>query len=69
MEVSVADTVFKAVSPNVKAVDLGDGTYALAVVIVDEAAVPVNTTFRKTLPPTEAVDLGDGTYAISAVFG
>ena len=65
----MADKVFINILPSLKTIDLGDGTHAVSVVIVDEAAVPVNTTFRKVLPPLKAVDLGDGTYAISAVFG
>ena len=61
----MADTTFNMIIPALKAVDLGDGTYAMGVSIQPETAAPTNLTFATVLPALKAVDLGDGTYAIS----
>jgi len=62
----MADTVFVTVIPNIKAKDLGDGTYAMAVSLKPETAVPTNSTFATVSPALKAVDLGDGTYGMAA---
>ena len=63
----MADTTFRVVLPALKAIDLGDGTYAVAV----EHTVPpgggTDTIFNNVFPPLKAIDLGDGTYAICIV--
>ena len=61
----MADTVFRNTTPPLKAVDLGDGTYALSTVYVVVPAGGTDTTFRSVSPTLKAIDLGDGTYALS----
>ncbi len=59
------DTVFRGAFPPVRAVDNGDGTYSVAVAVVNDTGV--YETFNTALPPLRAVKLADNTYAISAV--
>ena len=61
----MADTVFRTILPLNKAVDLGDGTYALGFARVEVPGGGTDTVFKNTIPPLKAIDLGDGTYAIS----
>ena len=61
----MADTVFKGVIPDLKAVDYGDGTYLMAVSPVTAGAG--DDTVFDTIPPLKAINLDDGTYAISVV--
>ena len=63
----MADTTFPLVLPTLKAVDLGDDTYGVAIERVTVPGGGTDTTFTNVLPPLKAIDLGDGTYAISAV--
>ena len=67
----MADTTFTMMVPLLRAKDLSDGTYAMAV-----ASVPVsgiNTVFKDTSPRLKAVDTGevdsngDKIYAVAAV--
>ena len=58
------DTTFSAVLPSTKAVDLLDGTFAVAVAATAPAP-GTDTTFRNIFPPLKAVDLSDGTYAVA----
>jgi len=60
----MADTTFGSARPLMKAVDIGDETYAWAVQEATEAAVSHNRVFENTTPPLKAIDLGDGTFAI-----
>ena len=57
------DSVFQTTNPPVKAVDQGDGTYALSCTVYDDTGT--YETFVKTFPPLRAMNLGDGTYAIA----
>ena len=61
---NVADTVFRTIIPPLKAIDNGDGTYSVAVVILDPAG-GTDTTFNIVHPPLEAVNNGDNTYLLS----
>ncbi len=60
----MADTVFRTIIPPLKAVDNGDGTYSVAVVMLDPAA-GTDLTFTDVFPALKAVDNGDGTYLLS----
>ena len=62
----MADTTFKTVLPALKAVDLGDSTYAISV-SAHPGGVGTDTTFVGVSPPLKAVDNGDNTYSIAAV--
>jgi len=59
----MADTTFATIKPPLKAVDNGDGTYSVAVYLLDPAA-GTDLTFADTIPPVKAVDNGDGTYLL-----
>ena len=61
----MADTTFRLVIPDLKAVDNGDDTYSLNVTEVTVPGGGTDTVFANTNPPLKAIDLGDGTYAIS----
>jgi len=61
----MADTIFQTTSPPLKAVDNGDGTYSIAVAVVNDTGD--YSVFNKVLPPLRAVKLADSTYAIAAV--
>ncbi|MBU2249392.1 MAG: hypothetical protein KKD77_21770 [Gammaproteobacteria bacterium] len=70
----MADDTFRMTLPLTKAVDLGDGTYAKAVVVVAVPGGGTDTVYKNkeggtnsTDPPLKAVDLGDDTYAIKAI--
>ena len=67
----MADTIFTMMVPRLRAKDLGDGTFAMAV-----ASVPASGTdsvFKDTSPRLKAVDTGevdsngDKIYAVAAV--
>lgn len=60
----MADTIAKTANPDLKMVDLGDGTFAVAAVIVAVPAGGADITFNHVSPALKAVDLGDGTYAV-----
>jgi hypothetical protein len=60
----MADTTFRTALPDLKAVDLGDGTYAIAVVIIPAIVGGTDTTFKNVSPDLKAVDNGDGTYSL-----
>ena len=60
----MADTVFRNTTPPLKAVDLGDGTYAPAVYMFADIG-GTDVVFRSALPAPKAKDLGDGTYALA----
>ncbi len=60
----MADTTFRTTLPPLKAVDLGDGTYALCIVPLIVPGVS-HTTFRTILPALKAIDNGDGTFSVS----
>ena len=60
----MADTVFRNTTPPLKAVDLGDGTYSLAVYMFADIG-GTDVTFKSVLPALKAKDLGDGTYALA----
>ena len=60
----MADTTFRTALPLLKAIDLGDGTYSVAVVIVPAIVGGTDITFKTVQPPLKAVDNGDGTYSI-----
>lgn len=62
----MADTTFKTVNPPFKAVDNGDGTYSVAVSILNPVA-GTDLTFTHTIPLVKAVDNGDGTYLLKIV--
>ena len=62
----MADTTFRTVLPLLKAVDLGDGTYAISIAAQTDPG-GTDTTFSTVLPLLKAVDLGDGTYAMAGV--
>jgi len=49
----VADTVFQTTNPPVKAVDQGDGTYAMSCTVYDDTGI--YTTFPKTFPTLRAM--------------
>jgi len=59
------DTVFRGAYPPVKAVDNGDGTYSVAVAVVNDTGI--YDVFQTVYPPLRAVKLADNTYAVSAV--
>jgi hypothetical protein len=57
------DTVFRTIIPPLKAVDNGDGTYSVSVVVLNPAA-GTDSTFEIVYPPLKAIDNGDGTYLL-----
>ena len=61
----MADTTFIFVLPALKARDLGDNTYAVALEYKPATVGGTDTTFANVSPPLKAIDLGDGTYAIA----
>jgi hypothetical protein len=61
----MADTTFKMVLPALKAIDLVDGAYALAIADVNIPGGGTDITFVGVSPPLKAIDLGDGTYAMA----
>ncbi len=63
----MADTVFLTTIPALKAYDLGDGTYAMALAAVVVPGGGTDTVFERTDPPLKAIDLGGGKYALSCV--
>ena len=62
----MADTVFFTAIPDLKAYDLGDGTFGMAVSNSSPAA-GIDMVFERTDPPLKAIDLGDETYALAVV--
>ena len=59
------DTVFRGVSPPLRACDNGDGTYSVSVVPMFPAAPGVDSIFQCGDIPLKAVDYGDGTYLLA----
>ena len=64
----MANTVFRSVLPELKAIDNGDGTYSISVELVAVPGGGTDTVFKNVDPPLKAIDLGDGTYAISMAY-
>lgn len=62
----MADTTFVKTLPPLKAVDNGDGTYSLAVCVLNPAA-GTDTVFAGVIPPLKAIDNNDGTYLMSII--
>lgn len=60
----MVDTVFRTIIPPLKAIDNGDGTYSVAIAILNPVA-GTDTTFDIVYPPLKAVDNGDDTYLLS----
>ncbi len=69
----MADTTFNMVVPDLKAKDLGDGTFAMSVGPITIPGGGTDTVFPGTDPPIKAIDTGtvdsDGNkiYALAVV--
>ena len=61
------DSTFQSITPPLKAVDNGDGTFAQAVVVTVVAGTGTDTVFAGMIPLLKAVDNGDGTYSVAVV--
>ena len=62
----MADTIFLAVKPDLKAVDNGDSTYLLSLASIP-VVVGVDTVITGITPPLRAFDNGDSTYSLAIV--
>jgi hypothetical protein len=60
----MTDTTFSNAYPALKAVDLGDGTYSLAVVIMEPSAT-VKKSFHNMTPLLKASTEGDSIYLLT----
>jgi len=61
----MADKTLVLALPPTKTIDLGDGTYVIALYAIAEPAGLTDTTFRTVLPPLKAINNGDGTYNVA----
>lgn len=67
------DTTFNMVVPDLKAKDLGDGTFAMSIGNITIPGGGTDTVFPGTDPPIKAIDTGevdsngDKIYAVAAV--
>ena len=59
----MADTTFANIYPPLKAIDLGDGTYALAIYSINPTP-GVDRVMKGIIPPVKAVDNNDGTFLL-----